>query len=265
MPGPGQGSKCCISTTEDLETLYSTHIEPSSAAVLGLEFPEADRQQTMLLPVTGWTGIGGPQAYTITDVSKYPIHTASWSVADGNADASHQGNKQNTCPRLQKKPSPCQSHPSLPPPHPLPSHPSLPPSLPPSPPPSPARSGSAPGRSALNPNRTSADGWPGISALSGTFVFRESRSRYGRIKMAICIGNSAPSTAAAKLQESCRKAMGGLQESFRAARNARACRKEIRTSKCMHGMNQTEAEYSRHGKRSQRASLSQIGPVVLEV
>ena len=36
------------------------------------------------------------------------------------------------------------------------------------------------------------------------------------------------------------------------------------TSKCMHGMNQTEAEYSRHGKRSQRASLSQIGPVVLE-
>ena len=37
------------------------------------------------------------------------------------------------------------------------------------------------------------------------------------------------------------------------------------TSKCMHGMNQTEAEYSRHGKRSQRASLSQIGPVVLEV
>ena len=37
------------------------------------------------------------------------------------------------------------------------------------------------------------------------------------------------------------------------------------TSKCMHGMNQTETEYSRHGKRSQRASLSQIGPVVLEV
>ena len=37
------------------------------------------------------------------------------------------------------------------------------------------------------------------------------------------------------------------------------------TSKCMHGMNQTEAEYSRHGKRSQRASLSQIGPGVLEV
>ena len=37
------------------------------------------------------------------------------------------------------------------------------------------------------------------------------------------------------------------------------------TSKCMHGMNQTEAEYSRHGKRSQRANLSQIGPVVLEV
>ena len=32
------------------------------------------------------------------------------------------------------------------------------------------------------------------------------------------------------------------------------------TSKCMHDMNQTEAEYSRHGKRSQRASLSQIGP-----
>ena len=41
--------------------------------------------------------------------------------------------------------------------------------------------------------------------------------------------------------------------------------KAIITSKCMHGMNQTEAEYSRHGKRSQRASLSQIGPVVLEV
>ena len=36
----------------------------------------------------------------------------------------------------------------------------------------------------------------------------------------------------------------------------------IPTSKCMHGMNQTEAEYSKHGKRSQRASLSQIGPVV---
>ena len=30
----------------------------------------------------------------------------------------------------------------------------------------------------------------------------------------------------------------------------------------MHGMNQTEAEYSRHSKRSQRASWSQIGPVV---
>ena len=38
-----------------------------------------------------------------------------------------------------------------------------------------------------------------------------------------------------------------------------------RCSKCMHGMNQTEGEYSRHGKRSQRASLSQIGPVVLDV
>ena len=37
------------------------------------------------------------------------------------------------------------------------------------------------------------------------------------------------------------------------------------TSKCMHGMNQTETEYSRHDKGSQRASLSQIGPVVLEV
>ena len=37
------------------------------------------------------------------------------------------------------------------------------------------------------------------------------------------------------------------------------------TSKCMHGMNQTEAEYSRHGNRSQRASYSQIGPVVLDV
>ena len=37
------------------------------------------------------------------------------------------------------------------------------------------------------------------------------------------------------------------------------------TSKCMHGMNQTEAQYSGHGKRSQRATLSQIGPVVLEV
>ena len=35
------------------------------------------------------------------------------------------------------------------------------------------------------------------------------------------------------------------------------------TSKCMHGMKQTEAEYI--GKSSQRASLSQIGPVVLEV
>ena len=40
---------------------------------------------------------------------------------------------------------------------------------------------------------------------------------------------------------------------------------EIHSSKCMHGMNQTEAEYSKHGKRSQRASLSQIGSVVLEV
>ena len=39
----------------------------------------------------------------------------------------------------------------------------------------------------------------------------------------------------------------------------------VKTSKCMHGMNQTGAEYSRHGKKSQRASLSQIGPVVLEV
>ena len=37
------------------------------------------------------------------------------------------------------------------------------------------------------------------------------------------------------------------------------------TSKCMHGMSQMEAEYSRHGKWSQRASLSQIGPVGLEV
>ena len=37
------------------------------------------------------------------------------------------------------------------------------------------------------------------------------------------------------------------------------------TSKCMHGMNQTEAEYPRHSKRSQTASLSQIGPVVLEI
>ena len=33
------------------------------------------------------------------------------------------------------------------------------------------------------------------------------------------------------------------------------------TSKCMHGMNQTEAEYPRHSKRSQTASLSQISPV----
>ena len=31
----------------------------------------------------------------------------------------------------------------------------------------------------------------------------------------------------------------------------------------MHDMNQTEAEYLRHSKRSQTASLSQIGPVVL--
>ena len=35
------------------------------------------------------------------------------------------------------------------------------------------------------------------------------------------------------------------------------------TSKSMHGMNQTEAEHPRHGKRSQTASLSQIDPVVL--
>ena len=33
------------------------------------------------------------------------------------------------------------------------------------------------------------------------------------------------------------------------------------TSKCMHGMNQTEDEYPRHSKRSQTASLSQISPV----
>ena len=39
----------------------------------------------------------------------------------------------------------------------------------------------------------------------------------------------------------------------------------LNTSKCMHGMNQTETEYSGHGKGPQRASLSQIGPVVLEV
>ena len=39
----------------------------------------------------------------------------------------------------------------------------------------------------------------------------------------------------------------------------------IYTSKCMHGMNQTEAEHPRHGKRSQTASLIQIGPVVLEI
>ena len=31
------------------------------------------------------------------------------------------------------------------------------------------------------------------------------------------------------------------------------------TSKCMHGMNQTEAEYPTQSKRSQTASLSQIG------
>ena len=34
---------------------------------------------------------------------------------------------------------------------------------------------------------------------------------------------------------------------------------------CMHGMNQTEAEYPRRSKRSQTASLIQIGPVVLEI
>ena len=33
------------------------------------------------------------------------------------------------------------------------------------------------------------------------------------------------------------------------------------SSKCMHDMNQTEAEYPRHSKRSQRASLSSISPV----
>ena len=38
-----------------------------------------------------------------------------------------------------------------------------------------------------------------------------------------------------------------------------------RMSKCMHGMNQTEAEYPRHSKRSQTASLSLIGPLVLEI
>ena len=37
-------------------------------------------------------------------------------------------------------------------------------------------------------------------------------------------------------------------------------RNEKRCSKCMHGMNQTEAEYPRQNKRSQTASLSQIGP-----
>ena len=34
----------------------------------------------------------------------------------------------------------------------------------------------------------------------------------------------------------------------------------IHTSKCMHDMNQTEAEYPRQNKRSQTASLSQVGP-----
>ena len=37
------------------------------------------------------------------------------------------------------------------------------------------------------------------------------------------------------------------------------------TSKRMQGMNQTEAEYPRHNKRSQTASLRQIGPLVLEI
>ena len=32
--------------------------------------------------------------------------------------------------------------------------------------------------------------------------------------------------------------------------------------KFMHGMNQTEAEHPRRSKRSQTASLSQIGPVI---
>ena len=38
----------------------------------------------------------------------------------------------------------------------------------------------------------------------------------------------------------------------------------LSTSKCMHGMNQTEAEYSRQYLRVSEY-LSQIGPVVLEV
>ena len=37
------------------------------------------------------------------------------------------------------------------------------------------------------------------------------------------------------------------------------------TAMCMHGMSQTEAEYPRRSKRSQTASLIQIGPVVLEL
>ena len=37
------------------------------------------------------------------------------------------------------------------------------------------------------------------------------------------------------------------------------------TSKCMHGMNQTEAEYPRHNKRSWTASLNSISPVVFAI
>ena len=43
------------------------------------------------------------------------------------------------------------------------------------------------------------------------------------------------------------------------------CYENLATSKRMEGMNQTEAEYPRHSKRSQTASLSQIGPLVLEI
>ena len=58
---------------------------------------------------------------------------------------------------------------------------------------------------------------------------------------------------------------GGVECIYWQTTPARCVFHRICTSKCMHGMNQSEAEYSKPGKRSQRASLSQIGPVVLEV
>ena len=56
-----------------------------------------------------------------------------------------------------------------------------------------------------------------------------------------------------------------LVESFTIREPVDACILYRLVGGCMHRMNQTESEYSIHGKGFHRASLSQIGPVVLEV